>query len=338
MTAAVLMKRIAGVPALLIVLALGLAMGLVNGALIVLTRGPDIVVTLAMLFVWEGVALPILETPGGAVADWLRGATRGAIGPVPLALAVMAALIAAVWWPIRRSRLGLSIYATGSDERAAFRFGEAVGRTRIVDDRRALLADPGIDVIDIALPPEHRAPVIEAALRAGKPGVRRRRDARRARYRLRGRHRGQRDGRGPRPSPPAGDAGHARGHRAPVLEGQWFNDGFRGTMGALLCAIEDGHEPANGARENLRAPALTFAAVESRRTGREVAVGRGVGWPAEATTARRGGTGRGSAGGRMLQMAAPPAGPGCPQAPEQLACPDDMLALHRPRRRGSAAP
>ena len=124
----------------------------------------------------------------------------------------------------------------------------------------------------------------------------------------------------------------------PVLEGQWFNDGFRGTMGALLCAIEDGHEPANGARENLRAPALTFAAVESRRTGREVAVGRGVGWPAEATTARPGGTGRGSAGGRMLQMAAPPAGPGCPQAPEQLACPDDMLALHRPRRRGSAAP
>ncbi|MYF90152.1 MAG: ABC transporter permease, partial [Boseongicola sp. SB0676_bin_33] len=68
-TAAVLMERMAGVPALLIVLAAGLLMGAINGALIVLTRVPDIVVTLAMLFAWEGAALLILETPGGAVAD-----------------------------------------------------------------------------------------------------------------------------------------------------------------------------------------------------------------------------------------------------------------------------
>ncbi len=59
----------------------------------------------------------------------------------------------------------------------------------------------------------------------------------------------------------------------PTLEGQWFNDGFRGTMGELLCAIEDGREPSNGARENLRSLALAFAAVRSRITGREVAVG-----------------------------------------------------------------
>ena len=59
----------------------------------------------------------------------------------------------------------------------------------------------------------------------------------------------------------------------PVLEGQWFNDGFRGTMGELLCAIEEGREPSNGARENLASLALAFAAVRSRITGREVAVG-----------------------------------------------------------------
>ena len=63
-TAAVLMERMAGLPAILIVLALGLAMGVVNGALIVFTKVPDIVVTLAMLFVWEGAALLILESPG----------------------------------------------------------------------------------------------------------------------------------------------------------------------------------------------------------------------------------------------------------------------------------
>jgi len=64
-------------------------------------------------------------------------------------------------------------------------------------------------------------------------------------------------------------AGRAR----PQLHGTWFNDGFRGAMGALLVAIEDGAEPANGAAENLRSLAIAFAAIESRRTGREVAVG-----------------------------------------------------------------
>jgi predicted dehydrogenase len=65
----------------------------------------------------------------------------------------------------------------------------------------------------------------------------------------------------------------ARGIARPSLEGQWFNDGFRGTMGELLCAIEEGREPSNGARENLASLALAFAAVRSRVTGREVEVG-----------------------------------------------------------------
>ncbi|MEM7320612.1 MAG: Gfo/Idh/MocA family oxidoreductase, partial [Pseudomonadota bacterium] len=59
----------------------------------------------------------------------------------------------------------------------------------------------------------------------------------------------------------------------PTLDGQWFNDGFRGAMGELLCAIEEDREPNNGARENLRSLALTFAAVTSRRTGQEIEIG-----------------------------------------------------------------
>ena len=59
----------------------------------------------------------------------------------------------------------------------------------------------------------------------------------------------------------------------PDLEGQWFNDGFKGTMGELLCAIEDDREPSNGAAENLRSLALVFAAVRSRITGKEVEIG-----------------------------------------------------------------
>src|SRR5262249_46328936 len=43
-----------------------------------------------------------------------------------------------------------------------------------------------------------------------------------------------------------------RGFARPRLEGKWFNDGFRGTMAELLCAIEQDREPLNSARENLR--------------------------------------------------------------------------------------
>jgi predicted dehydrogenase len=65
----------------------------------------------------------------------------------------------------------------------------------------------------------------------------------------------------------------AQGRATPKLEGTWFNDGFRGAMGALLVAVENNTEPENGAAENLQSLALAFAAIESRRTGREVKVG-----------------------------------------------------------------
>jgi len=115
------------------VLVMGLIIGAVNGALVVFTRVPDIVVTLAMLFVWAGAALLVLQRPGGGSADWLSGLTSGHVFTqwVPKAAVVLLLVIAAVWIPIRRSRLGLSLYAVGSDSLAAFRSGVSVGRTKI---------------------------------------------------------------------------------------------------------------------------------------------------------------------------------------------------------------
>jgi hypothetical protein len=47
------------------------------------------------------------------------------------------------------------------------------------------------------------------------------------------------------------------------LQGSWFENGFQGTMGELLCAIEENREPANSAANNLESLALCFAALES---------------------------------------------------------------------------
>ena len=62
------------------VLLLGLLLGAVNGAVIVVTRVPDIVVTLAMAFVWAGCALLVLKTPGGGSAQWLKDLVLGPLG------------------------------------------------------------------------------------------------------------------------------------------------------------------------------------------------------------------------------------------------------------------
>lgn len=115
------------------VVILGLVVGAINGALVVFTRVPDIVVTLAMLFVWAGVALLVLNTPGGGSAEWLTNLTRGPLLTewLPKAAVALVVVIAAIWVPIRRSRLGLSLYAVGSDSLAAFRSGVSVTRIKI---------------------------------------------------------------------------------------------------------------------------------------------------------------------------------------------------------------
>ena len=115
------------------VLLLGLVIGAVNGALVAFTRVPDIVVTLAMLFVWAGCALLVLSTPGGGSAAWLGSLSRGPFLTqwIPRAAVVLIVVIAVIWIPLRRSRLGLSLYAVGSDPLAAFRSGVSVTRTKI---------------------------------------------------------------------------------------------------------------------------------------------------------------------------------------------------------------
>lgn len=55
----------------------------------------------------------------------------------------------------------------------------------------------------------------------------------------------------------------AEGTAVPELEGTWFPDAFRGTMGELLCAIEESREPSHSARDNLRSLELCFAAAAS---------------------------------------------------------------------------
>jgi predicted dehydrogenase len=57
------------------------------------------------------------------------------------------------------------------------------------------------------------------------------------------------------------------------LESCWFEAGFQGTMGELLCAIEADREPNHSAKSNLKSLELCFAALASADRGEPVEVG-----------------------------------------------------------------
>lgn len=109
----------------------GVATGIFNAVFIVLFRLPSIIVTLASMFIVQGLTLLVMEQPGGMVPPafsefLLNDAVPGWV-PMPAVLIVLALL---AWGVIRRTRLGTYIYAVGSDEEAARSKGVPVVATR----------------------------------------------------------------------------------------------------------------------------------------------------------------------------------------------------------------
>jgi ribose transport system permease protein len=118
----------------LLVLVIGMTIGTLTGLAVVTTDVPDIVVTLALSFVWAGFALVVLPTPGGgSPADYQTLSSGSSIWEwTPNGLLVLAAAYVLVWLPLRSRRTGLAIYAVGSDRDAAYLSGVHVARTRVL--------------------------------------------------------------------------------------------------------------------------------------------------------------------------------------------------------------
>ena len=101
-----------------------------TGTLIGARRLPAIVVTLGLSFVWQGLAVMVLPTPGGTAPAWLSGAMRFRPPLMPLALwgSVAVALVAHAL--LMRTAYGTVIRGMGGNARAVARAGWSLLRLR----------------------------------------------------------------------------------------------------------------------------------------------------------------------------------------------------------------
>lgn len=120
-------------PALVLVFAIGTAVGLINGLLVTKRGVPPFIATLGVAILMEGVRFVYTRAaPSGSIPDAVRFYGNGAIGPVPTNLLVFAGLAAIAWFVLRRTEFGRHVYATGVNREAARLSGVAVDRVRLL--------------------------------------------------------------------------------------------------------------------------------------------------------------------------------------------------------------
>lgn len=113
-----------------ITLLCGGLIGLFTGMVVTFGRLPAIIVTLATSYIWHGIALFVLPTPGGNIAGSLtKWVSTPAIIPAGVILIVIPIL---AWKYVKGTPLGIGIYSIGDNEHAAYVSGIKVNRTRIL--------------------------------------------------------------------------------------------------------------------------------------------------------------------------------------------------------------
>lgn len=113
-------------------LALGAALGGLNGLLVARYRLPSFMVTLATMAAYRGVAQVMVGAESAKVPGPLVGLDMMAVPgtPVPVPIALFAFVALAVGLLLHRTTFGRRLVAVGTNERAAFYAGTATARVK----------------------------------------------------------------------------------------------------------------------------------------------------------------------------------------------------------------
>ncbi len=113
-------------------LALAVAGYAATGALIGARNLPAIVVTLGLSFVWLGLAVILLPTPGGLAPEWLSSLMRTRTPGMPLVLWASVGIALLMHVGLMRSALGTVMRGMGGNPRAVARAGWSLLRLRVL--------------------------------------------------------------------------------------------------------------------------------------------------------------------------------------------------------------
>lgn len=105
-----------GVVAVLIV---GALVGLINGLVITKLRVNAFIATLGMALIIRGILDANFEGASGEVPREFGPLGYGSVGPVPISVILLAAVVALVWFILRSTRFGHRLYAVGGNEETA---------------------------------------------------------------------------------------------------------------------------------------------------------------------------------------------------------------------------
>lgn len=96
------------------------------GVVIYLRNLPSIVVTLGLSFVWAGLAVLLLPSPGGASPDWVTYLMKSKPPLAPMAIVASVVIAALAHLIIMRSSFGVLIRGVGGNQRSVERAGWSV--------------------------------------------------------------------------------------------------------------------------------------------------------------------------------------------------------------------
>lgn len=112
-------------------LASGLAVGVINGLLVTRLGLPPVIATLVTSIAVLGIAQVLRPQPGGSATSDIMFVLGTAVGGVPLVLVLALGLTAVTWFVVQRTGLGRGLRAAGSDPVKANRMGVSVPSMRL---------------------------------------------------------------------------------------------------------------------------------------------------------------------------------------------------------------
>ena len=116
------------------ILALAACVGMYAGmgALIHWRNLPSIVVTLGMSFLWLGIAVLVLPTPGGTAPAWIKAVMGVKIPGVPFPIVAAAIIALLVHVALMRTSYGVVLRGAGGNPKAIGRAGWSLLKTKVL--------------------------------------------------------------------------------------------------------------------------------------------------------------------------------------------------------------